>query len=157
MGNQDLAQACTVVPLDCFSLVSHSLPSLISNCLSLEPVELREGCGDWMKAFSCNQRNGGHRKALCPRATQVPAWYRLLRVPLDFSPIRSLVASTSALIPTSNVSSLFFRLYPNPCSVNYRLALTICLYKDYIICCFGCWPETPPERTSGWSAGMRHL
>lgn len=35
MGNQDLAPSCTVVPLDCSSFVSHSLPSLISNCLNL--------------------------------------------------------------------------------------------------------------------------
>ena len=30
---------------------SHSLPSLISNCLSLEPVELREVCGDCAECF----------------------------------------------------------------------------------------------------------
>ena len=29
-----------------------------------------------MKAVSCNQRNGGHRKALCPGAPQGPAWYQ---------------------------------------------------------------------------------
>ena len=28
-----------------------------------------------MKDVSCNQRNGGHRKALCPGAPQGPAWY----------------------------------------------------------------------------------
>ena len=28
-----------------------------------------------MKAVSCNQRNGGHRKALCPGAPQGPVWY----------------------------------------------------------------------------------
>ena len=27
-----------------------------------------------MKDVSCNQRNGGHRKALCPGAPQGPAW-----------------------------------------------------------------------------------
>ena len=28
-----------------------------------------------MKALSYNQRNGGHRKALCPGAPQGPTWY----------------------------------------------------------------------------------
>ena len=129
-GTKTLPKVALLFFLTVFPWVSHSLPSLISNWLSLEPMELREDRGDWMKAVSCNQRNGGHRKALCPRATQGPGRYRLLRVPLDFSPIRSLVVSASALIPTSNVSSLFFRLYPNLCFVNYKLALAICLYKD---------------------------
>ena len=30
-----------------------------------------------MKAVSYNQRNGGHREALCPGAPQGPAWYQL--------------------------------------------------------------------------------
>ena len=38
--NQDLAPSCTVVLLDCSSFVSHSLLSLISNCLNL-PVGTR--------------------------------------------------------------------------------------------------------------------
>ena len=29
-----------------------------------------------MTAISCNQRNGGHRKALCPGTPQGPAWYQ---------------------------------------------------------------------------------
>ena len=29
-----------------------------------------------MKAVSCNQINGGHRKPLCPGAPQGPAWYQ---------------------------------------------------------------------------------
>ena len=29
-----------------------------------------------MKIIYCNQRNGGYRKALCPEALQVPAWYQ---------------------------------------------------------------------------------
>ena len=31
-----------------------------------------------MKAVSCNQRNGGHRKALCPGTPQGPAQYQFL-------------------------------------------------------------------------------
>ena len=61
MGKQDL------VSLDCLSLVSTTLPSLINNGLNL-PTGTQEGHGGWIKVISYNQRNGGHRKALCPGA-----------------------------------------------------------------------------------------
>ena len=49
------------------SLSLHPLPSLITSrwvCL----LELRKGHGGWMKAISYNERDGGHRKSLCPGA-----------------------------------------------------------------------------------------
>ena len=36
--------------------------------------------------------------------------------------------------------------------VNYKLALAICLYDDYIMC----WLWTPLGKSSGWISGMRH-
>ena len=39
------------------------------------PLELREVPGVWMKAVYCNQRNWD-TKALCPEASQGPAWYQ---------------------------------------------------------------------------------
>ena len=62
-----LPQGCTIVSLDCFSLVAHPFPPSVSNCLNV-PLGTY---GGWMKATSCNQRNGGHRKSLCPGALQV--------------------------------------------------------------------------------------
>ena len=40
--------------------------------------------------------------------------------------------------------------------VTYKLALAIYLCKDQITSHYSCWPSTPPERSSGWSSGMRH-
>ena len=34
-GTRTLPQGCTIVSLDCSSLISHPLPSLINNCLNL--------------------------------------------------------------------------------------------------------------------------
>ena len=67
-GARTLPQGCTIVSPDCLLLpVSHpSLPWL--TIVWICTLELREGHGGWMKAVSCNQRNGGQRKALCPGA-----------------------------------------------------------------------------------------
>ena len=40
--------------------------------------------------------------------------------------------------------------------VGYSLALALCLCKDWTLCCCGCWPSTPPERSSGQGSGRRH-
>ena len=55
---------CSKVAFDHFSLILHSHPSLINNCLNLPTGA--QGHGGWMKSISCNWRNGGHGKALCP-------------------------------------------------------------------------------------------
>ena len=64
--------SCPKAALDCFSLVSYppSLPYLTTAWIC--PLETREGHGGWMKAVSCNGKNGGHRKTLCPGAPQSP-------------------------------------------------------------------------------------
>ena len=41
--------------------------------------------------------------------------------------------------------------------VSYTLALATDLNKIYSVCSCSCWPSTPPERSSGWSAHRRHL
>ena len=40
---------------------------------------------------------------------------------------------------------------------NWRLALAICLYMDWIMSHCSCWPSTPPERSSGWRSGVSML
>ena len=69
MGKQDPAPR---LPLTCFSsLFSHPLPSLKNNCLNL-PLKLRGGHRGWVKAVSCNKRNGD-TEASCPGLPQYPA------------------------------------------------------------------------------------
>ena len=42
-GTKTLSQHCTIVSLDCSSVLFHPLPSLINSCLNLPFLELREG------------------------------------------------------------------------------------------------------------------
>ena len=72
LGKQDLAPRLLLT----VSLWSHPLPPLNNFIAWICPLELREGLGGWMKAASYNQRNGEHRKSLCPGATQGPAGYQ---------------------------------------------------------------------------------
>ena len=64
---------CPRAALDCFSLVSHTLPSLTAAWIC--PLELREGPRGWMKAVSYDQRNAWH-KDLVSRSPTGPsmAW-----------------------------------------------------------------------------------
>lgn len=41
-------------------------------------------------------------------------------------------------------------------SVNWRLALAIRLYTDWIVSRSSSWPSAPRGRSSGWRSGMRH-
>ena len=70
-GNQDPAPRLCYCFLTIPPLSLHSLPSLISSCWNLS-------LGTQGKSWRLNAahfpgtRNGGHRKALCPGATEVP-------------------------------------------------------------------------------------
>ena len=70
MEKQDLALRLLLTV--CFSLVSHHLPSLINNCLNL-PIGTQGRSRRLNESCFPNQRNGGHRKALCPGDPQGPA------------------------------------------------------------------------------------
>ena len=75
MGNQDCAPRLNnllllTVSSRCCIL---SLPQLTT--ARIYPLELSKGHGGWMKAIFCNQRNGRHRKSLCPGDPQDPAQY----------------------------------------------------------------------------------
>ena len=64
-------------------------------------------------------------------------------------------------------SVILFTLSPNDVAdtilgvVTFRLALPLALAlylcKDQIMSCCGCWPSTPPERSSRWRAGNKLL
>ena len=41
-------------------------------------------------------------------------------------------------------------------NVNWRLALAICLYKDWIMSCCSCQPSPGPERSAGLRSGVKH-
>ena len=70
-GTRTLPQGCTTVSwlfLPCLCIPSLPWLATVWTCL----LELREGHGSWMKPISCNQRNGGHRKAFVPRSPTGP-------------------------------------------------------------------------------------
>ena len=65
IGKQDLVQR--LLAAQCFSLVLLPLLSLINDRCNL-PIGTQGGHGARGTAVFYNQRNGGHRKALCYRA-----------------------------------------------------------------------------------------
>ena len=64
-GTRTLPQGYTVASPDLFLPLSHPVPSLINNGLSL-PIRTQGSLGGWRKPISCHQRNGGTQNGFGP-------------------------------------------------------------------------------------------
>lgn len=112
---------CPKAALDCFSMISHPLPSLINNRLNL-PIGPQERSWRLNEGCFLESKKKGH-KVLCPGAPQDPAWYH---IPLgDLSTLdfhlhpRYIVASSQpSIFP---ISTLMDHLRPSKDSANCKV------------------------------------
>ena len=79
---------CPKAALDCFSLVSHPLPSLTNNCLNL-PIGTQERSWRLNGGYFLQLKKWGYRKSLCSGAS-----HGLLRISSHLSPRKSLTWSS---------------------------------------------------------------